>query len=230
MHKENSNLLRIYSTIIFVSFSIYFFGQGYQKIDTIQTIYISYGQKLNHELIGLNGDEIGNWIIKSADNITLDSQKIGLGLFDITWNTPGFYGLELKSKHQSESGCIHDIHLNSYNVSISPFHVLFKIDEITFSKEFSKESLETGLILTVPVEFMSINEKQEFNTDALKVNFQGLGCHVKVRSIPQNVLIKSGSFNLQYEIIGIVEKDSYIMIDFYDHNGNITTYYHLNKL
>ncbi len=228
MHSRIINKSIFLLTLCFTAFAFNFFGQIDLMNASGENLRIAYGQKLNRELTGLNEDEMDNWTISLENAIVAEGQKMGISLYDFVWENPGNYILHINSSHKGESNCNHENHEFNFNVVVSEERIDFKIDEISFSKELVKENLETGLTMTIPIDFLSKNNKLVFDTKSLVVHFQGAGCEVKALS--ENTIIEQSSFELKYHVKGMVEKDSYIMIDFLDHNGNITTYYHLNKL
>lgn len=217
-------------TLCFTAFAFNFFGQIDLMNATEVNLRIAYGQKLNRELTGLNESETINWTITLENTIVADGQKMGISLYDFEWENPGNYSLHINSSHHGEGPCNHENHDLDFNVVVSEERVEFKIDRISFSNELLKEHLENGMTMSIPVELSSKNNKLAFDTKVIVVNFQGVGCEVKVQPLSENTIIEQSSFELKYHLQGKVEKDSYIMIDFLDNNGNITTYYHLNKL
>jgi hypothetical protein len=71
---------------------------------------------------------------------------------------------------------------------------------------------------------------QSFDLNELNVMVQGVGCAITVTKSGQENPVKAGLHNLQFTLKGNSTKQSYIMIDFIDQNGTITTYYHPQSL
>jgi hypothetical protein len=229
--KNHASLFESKIIVFFLLFSSNFWTQSTSiEFSNEGLVNISFEQRISPEQIGLSSNESISWSIMEKNELLIDGENTGLSLFDYTWNNPGEYTLLLAIKHDGESNCTHDDHSYKWNIQVSPIQIKFNIDAITFSKSLNQASLESGIKLTVPVELKTFSQTPNLDINTLKVLFQGVGCSVHASPLSPNTMNQPGKYLLEYDVQGTAEKGAYIMIDFYDHNGNISTYYHLNQL
>lgn len=199
--------------------------------DKKETLRISFGETVLPEQLDIHKNDKIEWGIKNLKNEVIANQQ-SASLFSYSFAEPGNYFLDLRVV-QGDNGhvCSHHEFSGSWVIEVVPVRVNFDIDKLTFSKPLTAENLMSGLEVTVPVEVSFFEDRQlDFDVTSLKVQFQGVDCEVVALPKDATLKLSSGKSNIVFKASGKAQKQSFIMIDFVDHNGKISTYYHTNEL
>jgi hypothetical protein len=194
-------------------------------------LQIPFNHHIEFNQLGLHSTDSFDWEIRNKNNEVIANQNLG-NISSYVFTLPGEYELSITNiTEQQPSECNHSRLPLSWEIRISPFDVTFDVQNLSFSKSLTTENLQSSLTLIVPVSIgIHSDFIQLFDLQELKVMVQGVGCAITVTQSGQENLVKTGLHNLQFTLKGNSIKQSYIMIDFIDQNGTITTYYHPQSL
>jgi hypothetical protein len=194
-------------------------------------LQIPFNHHIELNQLGLHSTDSFDWEIRNKNNEVIANKSFG-NISSYVFALPGDYLLyisNIAAKQPSE--CNHSSLPISWHISISPFDVTFDLQNLSFSKSLTTENLQSSLTLNVPVSIgIQSDYMQSFDLNELNVMVQGVGCAITVTKSGQENPVKAGLHNLQFTLKGNSTKQSYIMIDFIDQNGTITTYYHPQSL
>lgn len=194
-------------------------------------LYIPFNHHIELNQLGLHSTDSFDWEIRNKNNEVIANKSFG-NIATYVFALPGEYELSITNiAEQQPSECNHSRLPMTWEIRISPFEVTFDIQNLSFSKTLTTENLQSSLTLNVPVTIgIHSDYLQSFNLNELKVMVQGVGCAITATNSGQENSVKAGLHNLQFTLKGNSIKQSFIMIDFIDQNGTITTYYHPQSL
>ena len=182
--------------------------------------------------IGLHPDDQFDWYILDSNSIQIEKgQNESLGNF--IFNNPGSYTIHINNiSNSSHKGCEHEIMKEIIQpIHVSSYAIRFNMEQISFSSTLSASNLSSGLEMTIPIEVTSVPGSMiHINTNELIARFQGVDCSIQSKLMNANIIDKNGQYSIQYHLQGTVTPNSYIMIDFIEPYGKISTYYHTTKL
>lgn len=192
---------------------------------------ISYNHHVDLNQLGLHATDSFDWEIRNANNEVVANQSFG-NIESYAFSLPGEYTLSISNISALQpSECHHSRLPESWAVSVSAYDLAFDIQHLSFSKTLSTENLQNSLILDIPVTLNIFSDSlQTIDLNDLKVMVQGVGCQISVTRSIQQTNLTPGQHHLQFTLKGNSIKHSYIMIDFVDQNGAISTYYHPQSL
>ena len=185
---------------------------------------ISFGGKINlgkieHPLV---------WTVLSVDSnnqVVLNGDDINSYVFE----TPGTYQItSTENKSTSENECNHASFPESFIVKVSPIQMVFDFSTLTFDKalEGGVNVENTTLSLNVNLKTFT-NESVPFSEG--KIQSAGIGTTIKGQLL-NAVILKPGNNKVNYKLSGAASKDTYIMLDFFDVNEQVQSYYYPTKL
>lgn len=194
-------------------------------------LHIPFNHHIELNQLGLHSTDSFDWEIRNKNNEVIANKSFG-NIATYVFALPGEYELFITNiAEQQPSECNHSRLTMSWEIFISPFDVTFDVQNLSFSKTLTTENLQSSLTLNVPVSIgIHSDYMQLFDLNELNVMVQGVGCEIAVTKSETENSVKSGLHNLQFTLKGNSTKQSYIMIDFIDQNGTITTYYHPQSL
>ena len=199
--------------------------------DSKNSVRLSFGQHILPEQLGLHAKDKFEWKILNAKNELVADQSKG-DLFSQEFSLPGNYVLHVdNTKSPQDHQCSHHSFSGSWLVEVSPVQVRFDLEKLSFSNELLSENIQRTLEMYIPVTVLKHNpEVSDIEISKMRVAFQGVDCNVIVKPKNPELKLSNGDYQITYTLTGSVPKKTYIMIDFIDQNGNITTYYHPNEL
>ncbi len=199
-----------------------------------ETLYqISFGETLPENVLKREFIDQTIWTItNSADSILFESVD-GNSLKNIKFNQPGNYFLSMRfdeSIHKSHADeCFHPSIPKTIKLEVSPYKLVYLMEEISFSSLIKGGFDAAGTNLEVPVIFSSFDNKPLQIKD-LKVSTSGVNTEIKGVLMNNVTVLIPGSNKLVYSLSGKASKESYIMFDFVDINQQTHTYYYPEKL
>jgi hypothetical protein len=210
--------------VIFISQQLY--SQSKQP-----SLNLNFNEKLNMRELGLHEGDQFNWRILDSNQQQITQQQ-GQGLFQYVFANPGRYHLQISNITSSaHEGCNHETSDQIFDIFVSPFALNFDLNQIQFSSQLTSSQLANGLEISVPFHLeMVAGGQAKLATQALEARFQGVGCRVETKVLNPQVLDHSGDYTIKFFVKGTAEPRSYIMIDFVDPSGKISTYYHTTEL
>jgi hypothetical protein len=194
-------------------------------------LQIPFNHHLDLNQLGLHLTDTFDWEIRNS-NLELVTNQSNGNLDAYSFAIPGEYTLFISNIAEKQpSDCNHSRQPISYEIAVSNYEVIFDVLNISFSNSLTTENLQNGLFLDIPVTVNIYNNSaQSIDLNTIKVMVQGVGCDITVTPIIQDHPLTSGQHNLRFNLKGNTIKESYIMIDFMEQNGAITTYYHPQTL
>jgi hypothetical protein len=192
---------------------------------------ISYNHHIDLNQLGLHSTDAFDWEIRNENNEVVVNQSFG-NIDAYVFSLPGEYTISISNISALQpSECHHSRLPESWAISVSAYDLTFDVQNLSFSKTLTTENLQNSLILDVPVTLTIFSDSsQSIDLNDLKVMVQGVGCQISVSRSQQQLNLTPGQHHLQYTLKGNSIKQSYIMIDFVDQNGAISTYYHPQSL
>lgn len=224
MKNTYSNFLLIF----FSCFSFASYAQGDLLLNTDeQKIILSYGKSL-HDL----GDEISAqvmWIITDMDKNEVIASGSGDDLAKYVFKKPGMYQVDINENiiHDSNS-CNHKHFPEKMLVEVSPLKMDFDFKSVKLSRNIIGGQSVNGTILSVDVRFSSYDNSDSFYTQGF--NTAGVRTSVVGKLKNGQKRLQNGINTLEFNLEGQATKNTYIMFDFVDINGNVQSYGFTNKI
>jgi hypothetical protein len=196
-----------------------------------QSVKLSLSNNLKLSDIGLHKTDQFNWILLDS-NQQIITQNSGASIFDYIFGTPGQFFLKISNiTNADHEGCKHENSDQLFEIKVANSAVHFDVEHITFSPQLNSSNIVNGVEMTIPVDIKLLAGSQtSITTNDFEARFQGVGCNITAKVLNPQVIHQNGSFFIQFFVKGTVEPGSYIMIDFLDPSGKITTYYHTTEL
>lgn len=186
---------------------------------------ISFGEKLGLGEI----ESTSSWTITDTKEKIVVSLR-GSQINDYIFDKPGNYEISFfENKIQNQGECNHPHFQEKMIVKVSPFKMTFDFSTIKFYESIvgGKELQNTKV--SVDVDFESYNyEKATFSN--ARVSVAGLGATIVGSSTNNKFILTSGRHQFVYQLNGSAPKETYIMFDFFDINGQTQSYYYPVKL
>jgi hypothetical protein len=216
------------------SFCSFFNGvlaQNSLSSQDITTLTVSFNSKITTDLLRIHSADLFQWTIENDNQQTIASGSQDI-LSHFLFPHSGNYTLSIMIlPNTNQEGCQHGGQTYKWNIVVSPIQVDYNIDSISFGQPLTSGAISNGLSANIPVVIQfENNHLQPFNLQSLKARFQGAGSMVTIENLSNQLVTTNGTYTLQLKISGTVRSQSYIMIDFVDHNGNVSTYYHTTEL
>jgi hypothetical protein len=194
---------------------------------------ISFGETLPENLLKREFIDQTIWTISNSSDSILYQSVNENTLKTIKFDIPGTYNLSMHfdetmhTRHSNE--CFHPNIPAEVKLVVSPYKLVFQMDEISFSSVLKGGVDTEGITLEVPVIFSSFDQKQ-LNIKDLIVSTAGINTEIKGRLMNNEAILIPGRNKLVYTLSGKASKDTYIMFDFVDINKQTQTYYCPQKI
>jgi len=195
------------------------------------TYSIYYNEKLPKDVLKNMGSENLSVLIFNSQNELVEQLDIN-SCADFYFTIPGIYLIELKSDHvgnTSHEECQHSEHYKIEKIEVLPYRFRFDFENISFSNAIigNVEMVNKTLSLPLEVETYSGNS---LNVEGLKFTTAGVNTTLEGTLRTEHTILSPGVHLVSYQLKGMVAKDTYIMFDFSDLNGQIQTYYYPTKI
>lgn len=188
---------------------------------------ISFGEKIDFG----NIENTARWsIANKQENIA--TSLSGSQINDYIFEKPGIYEISFSENVElSEGKCNHPPFQEKMIVEASAFKMAFDFSTIKFSESIVGGKELRNVEVSVEVDFKSYNNKYE-NTvfSNARVIAAGVGVAIIGRSFNDKINLTSGRQKMIYLLNGTASKETYIMFDFFDINGQAQSYYYPTKL
>lgn len=182
---------------------------------------ISFGEKI---FFG-NVEDAARWtVINTKENriVSLTGNQIN----DYIFEKPGSYEISFSEIKKHTDDCNHPKFPEKMLVKVNSVRMSFDFSKINFSEKIQKGRNCENIIVTVPVTITAKdNSSAKLNAPGLTI--AGVGTTLTAKPLNQEVMIKEGVQLLKYQLSGIVNKETYLMFDFFDFNNQVQTYNHL---
>ena len=192
---------------------------------------IYYNEKFPKDALKNMSRENLSVLIFNSQNELVEQLDVN-SLSDFYFTIPGFYLIELKSDHSGNTSleeCHHSEHYKIEKIEVLPYRFSFDFDNISFSNAMkgNVEMANTTLSLPLKVESYSGNS---LNVEGLKFTTAGVNTTLEGTLRTEHAILSPGVHLVSYQLKGMVSKDTYIMFDFGDLNGQDQTYYYPTKI
>jgi len=183
---------------------------------------ISFGEKIDFG----NVENSVRWTItnpKESILVNLNGKKINEYVFE----KPGIYDISFfEDKTKSSDECHHPMFKEKMRVKVSSVKMIFDFSKIQFSQKIQRGRNYDDIVITVPVN-ITFKENSQVKFEAPGLQVSGIGTELIAKPINKEIIVKNGVQLLQYQLSGIVNKETYLMFDFLDLNNEVQTYNHL---
>jgi hypothetical protein len=210
-------------TMFLILFSLAFTTKAQSNLATGESeISISFGNTITPEQIGIHGHDSFQWQITDEASRVIADQGQG-SFFSYVFAVPGTFNLEIINVESEQNHvCSNHGFSGSWKVEVSPVKISFDIQSIAFSSPLQADNLSSSIDISLPVHVSFYdNSISQIDIEQIRLN-----CNYKN---PGQKLM-AGQSSIQFVASGKASKGTYVMLDFIDHNGLITTYYHTNEL
>lgn len=232
--KDNINTILEFNTrmkqlLFFVVMVVFSFRVSAQNDDTVarsldgssrDSFYkvISYGDRIAFGTV----EEDARWtIINTKENriISLYGNQINGYVFD----QPGTYEVSFSEIKKQQNECSHPSYPDKMVIKVNPVKMTFDFSKINFSEKIQRGRNCDDIVITVPVTIAAKdNSVAKLNAPGLTI--AGIGSNLTAKPLNGSILIQNGVQVLRYQLSGSVDKESYLMFDFFDLNNQVQTY------
>ena len=194
-------------------------------------ISISFGNTITPEQIGIHGHDTFQWQITDEGSRVIADQGQG-SFFSYVFAVPGTFNLEIINVESEQNHvCSNHGFSGSWKVEVSPVKISFDIQSIAFSSPLQADNLSSSIDISLPVHVSFYdNSISQIDIEQIRLSFQGANCDINCNYKNPGQKLMAGQSSIQFVASGKASKGTYVMLDFIDHNGLITTYYHTNEL
>ncbi|WP_264538186.1 hypothetical protein [Flavobacterium sp. N1736] len=198
-----------------------FKSEAQNKInDEIKQFYtvISYGEKVDFG----NMDTSIMWTITNSQNninTTLQGNEINKYVFQ----EPGEYDINFQENKKHDDDCNHAMFPERFRIKVAPVKLVFDFSKIQFSEKIEKGRNYSDLIITVPAT-ITTKDNSITKLPAPGMSVSGIGVAFTAVPLEKEIILNNKIQLLKYKLSGIVDKETYLMFDFYDFNNQVQTY------
>lgn len=179
---------------------------------------ISFGEKIDFG----NIDTSVMWNITNAKrniNTALKGNEINNYIFQ----EPGEYEIKFHENKKHDADCYHPLFAETFLVKVQPVKLSFDFSKIKFSQKIEQGRIYSDLIVTVPAK-IATKDHSITKLPAPGMSISGIGVSLTAEPQQIEIILNSNVALLKYKISGSVNKETYLMFDFYDFNGEAQTY------
>jgi len=219
-------------TMFLILFSLAFTTKAQSNLATGESdIFISYGNTVIPEQIGIHKNDSFKWQVTDEATTIIADETQG-SFFSYVFSVPGTFYVEIISVHSEQNHvCSNHGFSGSWKVEVSPVKISFDIQSIAFSSPLQADNLSSSIDISLPVHVSFYdNSISQIDIEQIRLSFQGANCDINCNYKNPGQKLMAGQSSIQFVASGKASKGTYVMLDFIDHNGLITTYYHTNEL
>jgi hypothetical protein len=219
-------------TMFLILFSLAFTTKAQSNLATGESeIFISYGNTVIPEQIGIHKNDSFKWQVTDEASTIIADETQG-SFFSYVFSVPGTFYVEIISVHSEQNHvCSNHGFSGNWKINVSPVKMSFDVESIAFSAPLQTENLVSSIEISLPVNVSFYDSSiSQIAMEQVKISFQGVDCNVHCSHAHPEQKIIAGQSLIHFIASGSAPKGSFIMLDFIDHNGLITTYYHPNEL
>ncbi|OMQ10299.1 hypothetical protein [[Flexibacter] sp. ATCC 35103] len=179
---------------------------------------ISFGEKIDFGDI----DSSISWTVSNSQNninITLRGNEINDYVFDET----GEYDIHFQENKKHDDECTHPMFTERFRIKVEPVKLLFDFSKIQFSEKLEKGRNYNDLIITVPVQIVTKNTSIT-KLSAPGMSVAGLEVSLTAQPVEKEIILTNKVQLLKYKVSGMINRETYLMFDFYDFNNQVQTY------
>ena len=191
--------------------------------DQVNNILISFGEKLNSNIISISDIEEYSWKITNGDSFNIHG--IGKQIMDILFEIPGEYDVVLNhTEKTSAKACNHGSEKIIYRLKVLDSKYEFLFDELTLSNTLVGNVESKGIILSIPIIYSSYTNKAG-QLEGLNMISSGVNTSIIGEVVGKDTPLQVGKNLISFSLSGKATPNTYIMFDFYNQDNLIQTYY-----
>jgi hypothetical protein len=206
--------------LLFFSLFFSYKSAAQNKInDEIKQYYtvISFGEKFDFGSI----DASTSWTITNSENninTTLRGNEINTYVFQ----EPGEYEINFQENKKDDEDS-HPMFAEKFRIKVEPVRLSFDFSKIQFSEKIERGRNYSDLIISVPVN-ITTKDNSVTKLPAPGMSVSGVGVAFTVIPVENEIILNNKIQLLKYKVSGMVDKETYLMFDFYDFNNQVQTY------
>ncbi|WP_304198786.1 hypothetical protein [Flavobacterium alvei] len=188
---------------------------------------ISFGEKIDFGMI----ENSARWTIaNNKENIAVSLS--GSQINDYIFEKPGIYEISFfENVEHSKGKCNHPPFQEKMIIKVNALKMTFDFSTIKFSESIVGGKELQNAEVSVEVDFKSYKNKNESPVfSKARVSVAGVGATIIGSSPNDTITLTSGRQKIVYQLNGTASRETYIMFDFFDINGQAQSYYYPNKL
>lgn len=166
-------------------------------------------------------DSSAKWIITNIQDNS-SSEINGNAINDYIFQNPGEYEINFQESIKHDEVCHHPMFPEKFRIKVAAVKLSFDFSQITFSKKFQKGP-NTDLIVTVPTKVLT-KDNSVTKLPAPGMSVSGIGIALIATPEEKEIVLNNEVQFLKYKLSGTIDKDTYLMFDFYDFNNQVQTY------
>lgn len=179
---------------------------------------ISFGEKV---FFG-NVEDGARWtVVNTKENMMVS--LTGSQINDFVFNKPGSYEISFSEIKKHSEECNHPTFPEKIIVKVSSVKMVFDFSKINFSEKIQRGRNCDNIIITVPVN-ITTKDNSSTRLSAPGLNIAGIGTTLNAKPLDKELVIKDGVQFLKYQLSGSVNRETYLMFDFFDFNNQVQTY------
>jgi hypothetical protein len=178
---------------------------------------ISFDEKIDFGKI----DDSVKWIISNSQDNSI-SEVSGNDINDYIFQNPGDYEINFKETKKHDEVCHHAMFPEKFRIKVAAVKLSYDFSQITFSKKLQKGS-NTDLIVTVLAKVLT-KDNSITKLPAPRMSVSGIGVVLIATPEEKEIVINNKVNFLKYKLSGTIDKETYLMFDFYDFNNQVQTY------
>ncbi|SMP20922.1 hypothetical protein SAMN06265346_106253 [Flavobacterium hercynium] len=179
---------------------------------------ISFDEKVDFGII----DTSVTWIITNLQN-NISTTLHGNDINNYQFKEPGEYQINFQENKIHTEACNHPLFAENLRIKVLPVKISFDFSKIEFSEKLQKGVNYTNLLVSIPVK-ITIKENSIQKIIAPSLAVSGIGVSLTTKSVENEIILNNQIHLLKYKVSGIIEKETFLMFDFYDLNNQAQTY------
>jgi hypothetical protein len=195
--------------------------------DSLVYKVISFGEKIDFGKI----ENTSSWTVTNTQENIVASLS-GNQINDYIFEKPGIYEISFSENVEHIKGkCNHPLFQEKMIIKVNALKMTFDFSTIKFSENIVGGKELQNAEVSVEIDFESYKNNNESTVFSnARVFVAGVGANI-IGSSPNNkITLTAGRHKIVYRLKGIASKETYIMFDFFDINGQAQSYYYPNKL
>lgn len=176
------------------------------------------------------GDKIDFGSIEASVRWNITNTTKGIGVIlngsqinDYIFQQSGEYEIQFSETKKQEEECNHPAFPEKIIIRVNPVKLSFDFSKIEFSQKIRRGIYYENLIVSVPVKSI-IQSGVPNQVMAPGLLITGIGVSLLGEPVNERVEIKNGTQVFKYKISGRVDKDTYLMFDFYNLNDEVQSF------
>lgn len=191
-------------------------AQNAKNIDFYKVI--SFGEKIDFG----NIDPNTTWTLTNS-NKNIYSTLYGNEINNYSFQEPGEYDVTFHESKKHDGECDHASFPDRFRIKVEPVRISFDFSKITFSEKIVRGRNYSDLIITVPAK-ITTKENSNLKLPAPAMSVAGIGVSMTSETLDKEISLGNKTQLLKYKLSGSVNKETYLMFDFYDFNNQVQTY------